>query len=208
MDRTDRPIANPIVVLREEFDDWAVLFDPDTGHGFGLNPTGVYIWKLLDGQHSIDDMLTALRRGAEEVPQEAGEHLIAFVQELAEQSLAGWEGERIQDCRRRISPCPTCTGTTKFNYEPPKLVNLSGERAAHGYCGDGSGNTSSCAVGNGASVNCGSGNYPEGGAPCDSGISPTSYCCGGSTLSNPGCLNGSTTPTGCCEPGSSAGLSE
>ena len=104
----DKPIVNPFVILREEFDDWAVLFDPDTGHGFGLNPTGVYIWKLLDGQHSIDDMLTALRRGAEEVPQEAGEHLIAFVQELAEQSLAGWEGERVQDCRgRRISSCPT-----------------------------------------------------------------------------------------------------
>ena len=25
------PLANPLVVLREEFDGWAVLFDPDTG---------------------------------------------------------------------------------------------------------------------------------------------------------------------------------
>jgi hypothetical protein len=25
------PIANPLIVLREEFDDWAILFDPDTG---------------------------------------------------------------------------------------------------------------------------------------------------------------------------------
>ncbi len=58
----EKPIANPFVILREEFDDWAVLFDPDTGHGFGLNPTGVYIWKLLDGKHSIEDMLSALRR--------------------------------------------------------------------------------------------------------------------------------------------------
>jgi hypothetical protein len=29
-----------LVLLREEFDDWAVLYDPDTGYGFGLNPTG------------------------------------------------------------------------------------------------------------------------------------------------------------------------
>ena len=28
MEQTDRPIANPILVLREEFDDWAVLLIP------------------------------------------------------------------------------------------------------------------------------------------------------------------------------------
>jgi hypothetical protein len=33
-----KPIGNPVVMLREEFDDRAILFDPDTGHGFGLNP--------------------------------------------------------------------------------------------------------------------------------------------------------------------------
>ena len=49
MEPHDKPIANPLVVLREEFDDWAILFDPDTGNAFGLNPTGVYLWKLLDG---------------------------------------------------------------------------------------------------------------------------------------------------------------
>ena len=26
----DKPIANPIIVFREEFDDWALLFNPDT----------------------------------------------------------------------------------------------------------------------------------------------------------------------------------
>jgi len=48
----DKPIANPVVLLREEFDDWAILFNPDATlgfSGFGLNPTGVYVWKLLDG---------------------------------------------------------------------------------------------------------------------------------------------------------------
>ena len=76
-------------MLRKEFDDWAVLFDPDTGHGFGLNPTGVYLWKCLDGGHPIDEMLTALRRDALSVPLEAGEHLVAFVEELTQQGLAG-----------------------------------------------------------------------------------------------------------------------
>ena len=74
MEPHDKPIANPLVVLREEFDDWAILFDPDTGNAFGLNPTGVYLWKLLDGEHSIDEMLQSLRQEAEEVPEEAGDH--------------------------------------------------------------------------------------------------------------------------------------
>ena len=36
----DKPVANPLIVLREEFDDWAILFDPDTGNAFGLQSSG------------------------------------------------------------------------------------------------------------------------------------------------------------------------
>ena len=50
MNQTDKPIANPIVVLREEFDDWAVLFNPDTADALGINPVGVAVWKRMDGQ--------------------------------------------------------------------------------------------------------------------------------------------------------------
>ena len=91
MNLTDRPIANPIVVLREEFDDWAILFDPDTGNAFGLNPVGVFIWKLLDGNHSPADIIKGLREVAEGVPGEADEHLNEFLQELVKKGLAGYE---------------------------------------------------------------------------------------------------------------------
>ena len=91
MEPHDKPIANPLVVLREEFDDWAILFDPDTGNAFGLNPTGVYLWKLLDGKHSIDEMLQSLRQEAEEVPEEAGDHLREFIADLTKRGLAGHE---------------------------------------------------------------------------------------------------------------------
>lgn len=87
----DRPVANPLIVLREEFDDWAVLFDPDTGNAFGLNPTGVFIYKLLDGEHTEEEILGALRQEADGVPPEAGEHLRMFVQALVQQGLAGYE---------------------------------------------------------------------------------------------------------------------
>jgi hypothetical protein len=31
VDLLEKPKANPEIVLREEFDDWALLFNPDTG---------------------------------------------------------------------------------------------------------------------------------------------------------------------------------
>jgi SynChlorMet cassette protein ScmD len=85
------PVANPLIVLREEFDDWAILFDPDTGNAFGLNPTGVFVWKLLDGKHGVDDIVKRLRAEAEDVPEDAGEHARQFIASLEQQGLVGYE---------------------------------------------------------------------------------------------------------------------
>jgi SynChlorMet cassette protein ScmD len=89
--QTEKPIANPLIVLREEFDDWAILFDPDTGDAFGLNPTGVHIWKQLDGNHSVKDILKDLQGGFEEVPYEAEGDLQEFIEDLVQRGLAGYE---------------------------------------------------------------------------------------------------------------------
>jgi SynChlorMet cassette protein ScmD len=91
--QTDKPVANSLVVLREEFDDWAILFDPDTGNAFGLNPTGVFVWKLLDGTNTLDDLLVRLRESADDVPDEVSDHVSEFVQELTKRGLAGREIE-------------------------------------------------------------------------------------------------------------------
>ena len=87
------PLANPLIVLREEFDDWAILFDPDTGNAFGLNPVGVFIWKLLDGKHSIPDILARMQESVEDVPPEAPADLEAWVRDLVSRGLAGYEKE-------------------------------------------------------------------------------------------------------------------
>lgn len=88
------PIANPMIVLREEFDDWAILFDPDTGNAFGLNPTGVFIWKHLDGKHAVEEIVKRLRDEAEDVPEDAGEHARQFIASLEQQGLVGYEVEQ------------------------------------------------------------------------------------------------------------------
>jgi len=171
----DRPIRNPYVLLREEFDDWAVLFNPDTGYGFGLNPTGVYLWKLLDGHHSLDDLLEALRRDADTVPQEAGEQIVVFLADLAEQGLAGCGGEETQRYRAGTSPYSNrASGSEpaeekesliglllakRFVYATPCLVSLNEYRFAQGKCHYGHLDAGGpCTTGSGVLAgNCGTG---------------------------------------------------
>lgn len=90
MPESDKPVANSLVILREEFDDWAVLFDPDTGSGFGINPIGVFIWKRLDGRHSMEDIVKELNDHCEDVPGEAERQVKDFVRELVGRGLAGY----------------------------------------------------------------------------------------------------------------------
>lgn len=91
MTATEKPLANPLIVLREEFDDWAVLFDPDTGHAFGLNPVSVFVWQRLDGRHTVADILAELRATCDKVPEEAEGHIRDFIDDLMHQGLAGYE---------------------------------------------------------------------------------------------------------------------
>jgi len=82
MKHTDRPIANPDAVLREEFDDWAVLFHPLTGEAVGVGPVGVAIWKLLDGQRTLAQVAAEVEASCEDAPETVLEDTVAFVDDL------------------------------------------------------------------------------------------------------------------------------
>jgi len=226
------PIVNPHVVLREEFDDWAILFNPDAAlgfGGFGLNPTGVYLWKLLDGKHTIDDLLAKLRGRADGVPGDAQEHIRVFVDALVGQGLAvcGNMGAYWEKCS--CTP-PAAVNEAKANtYEPPKLVNLDNGQAAQGstcsnhgsngnYCCGGSmalgdcvgtgscpSNPGMCYPGSCASNNC-SANGSNSGKNCGCGTSPfwANYCNGGNG-NGFGCCNGTSAGSpGYCGSGTGA----
>ncbi|MCX5829536.1 MAG: SynChlorMet cassette protein ScmD [Deltaproteobacteria bacterium] len=83
-------IANPMVILREEFDDRAILFDPETGNTFGVNPIGVLVWKHLDGRHSIDDIAVIVFEKADAVPSDVTTHIENFLQVAVDLGLAGY----------------------------------------------------------------------------------------------------------------------
>ena len=87
----DKLIPNPLVVLREEFDNWAILFDPDTGESFAVDPVGVFIWKSLDSHHTFEDIMVELRQKFEQVPEEAQEHCMEFLDDLIKRGFAASE---------------------------------------------------------------------------------------------------------------------
>ena len=91
MAQPNKPITNPVVVLREEFDDWAVLFNPDTAAAVGINPVGVAVWKLMNGKCTLEAIVSKISDQFEGVPGSAAEEVTAFVDELAEGGFVGYE---------------------------------------------------------------------------------------------------------------------
>jgi SynChlorMet cassette protein ScmD len=86
---TGNPAANPIIVLREEFDNYGLLFDPDTGGVLVINPIGVSIWKLMDGKRDIDGIVREIGNLYEDVSAEAPKEIEAFIIDLANRGFVG-----------------------------------------------------------------------------------------------------------------------
>jgi SynChlorMet cassette protein ScmD len=93
MNPTDRPIANPIVVLREEFDDWAVLFNPDTADAVGTNPVGVAVWKRINGKRSLTDIVSEIQNDFKDTPDTVFKEITTFIDRLVKHGFAGLELE-------------------------------------------------------------------------------------------------------------------
>jgi SynChlorMet cassette protein ScmD len=89
----NKPIANPLVVLREEFDDWAILFNPDTARALGINPVGVAVWKGMNGKSSLEKIVSEIKDCFNEVPENALQEVTSFVNTLAEEGFVGFELE-------------------------------------------------------------------------------------------------------------------
>lgn len=53
------------------------------GDAFGMSPTSVLVWKLLDGNHTAKD-IDAVRVRCSNAPAEASEHIQAFISDLVE----------------------------------------------------------------------------------------------------------------------------
>jgi hypothetical protein len=85
-----RYLCNPDVVLREEDEDGGLLFNPDTNQIRVLNHTGLFIWKLCDGNHKLEGILAALRDAYNEIPEEQVDQQVKdFVDEMVANGFIG-----------------------------------------------------------------------------------------------------------------------
>jgi SynChlorMet cassette protein ScmD len=82
MNIDDKLKANSFIVLREESDNWALLFNPDTAEVYGLNPVSVFIWKRLDGKHTIRTILNELSLQCINIPKNAQNEIEDFINNL------------------------------------------------------------------------------------------------------------------------------
>ena len=83
MDNT-RYVQNPDVNLREEDEDGALLFNPDTDRVQLLSRTGLYIWKLCVEARTVNEIINAFKADFDEVPED---DVTADVEEFLEQMV-------------------------------------------------------------------------------------------------------------------------
>lgn len=91
---TGNPITNPVARSREEFDDWAVLFNPDTAEAVGINRVGVAIWRLMEGSRAVADPAAGVRDHFSAVPDGVVDDVHKSVADLAQRAFVGYESEQ------------------------------------------------------------------------------------------------------------------
>ena len=81
--------VNPMVILREDFDDWAILFNGENGQGYGLNPISVFVWKCLEQERTLDQVIEQVREAHSDIPSTVEQDVQDFVTSLIDCGLAG-----------------------------------------------------------------------------------------------------------------------
>lgn len=71
------------VVLREESDNWALLFDADTSSIVGLNPIGVCVWRMLEQNKTTLEIMDFITASYDNVTSHLSDDVIAFISDLA-----------------------------------------------------------------------------------------------------------------------------
>ena len=90
IDLDSRLAVNPVLVLRVESDDCALLFDPDNGRVHLLNPTAVAVWQRLDGHRTLREIVAGLGEEFDGMGAEAATQVITLARSLAGLGAVGF----------------------------------------------------------------------------------------------------------------------
>lgn len=82
---------NPVVVCQEGSDGWAALINSDTVGSIALNPTGVVVWRLVDGRRSDQEIVAAVCQHFQDVPESVADDVLSLLETLAADGFIGYE---------------------------------------------------------------------------------------------------------------------
>jgi len=91
MKLTAKPQANPAVLQREAPEGEVVLVNLDTGASVALNQTGTIVWQMLDGQRTVEQIVTAVRQSFPDAPPDTVNDVSNLMDILAEDGFIGFE---------------------------------------------------------------------------------------------------------------------
>lgn len=85
MTRKTKYRANPVVSFRDEGDEGAVLYNPDTDQCVVLNFVGCAVWRYLEKPRTIDEIISLLYETFSGVkPEKVRNDLKQFINDLEE----------------------------------------------------------------------------------------------------------------------------
>jgi hypothetical protein len=93
MELSDKPVPNPSAVFQETGDGWAVLVNLDTARSVALNPSGILVWQLIDGQRSLHEIVAGVERHFRDTPPSVADDVTALLDILVEEGMIGFEWE-------------------------------------------------------------------------------------------------------------------
>lgn len=83
---------NPQVVARElAGGEGGVLLHLESGQYHGVNAIGLVIWRCLDGERTVADVVEALRARVEDAPPQLEGDVLAFLESVRERELVAVE---------------------------------------------------------------------------------------------------------------------
>lgn len=89
MEETILFIRNPSVVVRNDFDDISILFDPKSGKAYGINRIGELIWQVLKDKKTIEALISQVKENCEEVSDTVDLEIREFLDQLEKNGLIG-----------------------------------------------------------------------------------------------------------------------
>lgn len=88
MNRDSKVRKNPEVVARGLAEqEGGVLLHLETGAYHGVNPVGLVIWELIDGERTVADLVDEVRTRISNGPAELDRDVVGFLESALERNL-------------------------------------------------------------------------------------------------------------------------